>query len=266
MLTTAENWQIISRRVFFRYYPLSFAFNLALALGFLSFVYLKQASFKGEHLDICLCDSEIPDWFSHRGDGSSISFYVPDSEIQGLIVWIVCGASERRLSLPYASATIRNKSKDVRLFHWSTFIPLYYSKPEYHSWVNYVTFSRLPCAMEGGTVCQNNQWRCRRQVCRPSDIKRVRLVDSQGILIPCTSPVENLDKVCEKMFLNWWIRTQQGFRAQWNTGDKPAEEVSIDLQELVLCLILYILSTKDWSFSIKLLLAVDFTSFFLLRC
>jgi hypothetical protein len=42
MLTTAANWQIISR-VFFRYYPLSFAFNLALALGFLSFVYLKQA-------------------------------------------------------------------------------------------------------------------------------------------------------------------------------------------------------------------------------
>jgi hypothetical protein len=37
MLTTAENWQIISRRVFFRYYPLSFAFNLALAIGFLSF-------------------------------------------------------------------------------------------------------------------------------------------------------------------------------------------------------------------------------------
>jgi len=95
MLTTAANWQIISRRVFFRYNPLSFAFNLALALGFQSFVYLKQASFKGEHLDICLRDSEIPDWFSHRGGGSSISFYVPDSEIQGLIVWIVCGASEK---------------------------------------------------------------------------------------------------------------------------------------------------------------------------
>ncbi|KAI5594457.1 hypothetical protein BDE02_03G074400 [Populus trichocarpa] len=60
-----------------------------------NFKSLLQASFKGEHLDICLRDSEIPDWFSHRGDGSSISFYVPDSEIQGLIVWIVCGASEK---------------------------------------------------------------------------------------------------------------------------------------------------------------------------
>jgi len=128
----------------------------------------------------------------------------------------------RRLPLPYASATIRNKSKGVRLFHWSTFIPLYYSKPEYHSWVNYVTFSRLPCAMEGGEVVELSVKITNGVVVDKCGVhlisKEWDIVVSQAILIPCTSQVENL------------------------------------------------VHERFWSFSMNLLLAVDFTSFFLSRC
>ncbi|XP_073263060.1 disease resistance protein RML1A-like [Populus alba] len=42
---------------------------------------LIQGLCKGKHYDICLAGGEIPEWFSHRGEGSSLSFRLPSVSV-----------------------------------------------------------------------------------------------------------------------------------------------------------------------------------------
>jgi hypothetical protein len=64
---------------------------------------------------IILPGSEVPNWFSHKRIGSSISFHVPthsNSKIQGLVVWIVFAAKKVVIELlDSPSVIIQNKTR-----------------------------------------------------------------------------------------------------------------------------------------------------------
>ncbi|XP_057990225.1 disease resistance protein RPV1-like isoform X2 [Hevea brasiliensis] len=61
---------------------------------------LWQAMSKCEVLGICFSSCEIPDWCNHQGDGSLLSFYVPEvspgNSIVGVMVWIVYAITDVR--------------------------------------------------------------------------------------------------------------------------------------------------------------------------
>ncbi|KAJ6857978.1 TMV resistance protein N [Populus alba x Populus x berolinensis] len=90
---------------------------------------LIQGLCKGKHYDICLAGGEIPEWFSHRGEGSSLSFRLPSvsvadgNKLQALLLWVVLSASTNEATqeipfLPFdmCDATIKNKSNGIELF------------------------------------------------------------------------------------------------------------------------------------------------------
>ncbi|KAJ6854498.1 TMV resistance protein N-like [Populus alba x Populus x berolinensis] len=57
---------------------------------------LIQGLCKGKHYDICLAGGELPEWFSHHEEGSSLSFHfsVPDgNKLQGLLLWVVSAST-----------------------------------------------------------------------------------------------------------------------------------------------------------------------------
>ena len=72
---------------------------------------------------------EIPEWFSHRGEGSSLSFRLPSvsvadgNKLQALLLWVVLSAStnEATREIPFlrfdmCDATFKNKSNGMELF------------------------------------------------------------------------------------------------------------------------------------------------------
>ena len=77
---------------------------------------MKQRLFECDELHaIILPGSEVPNWFSHKRIGSSISFHVSthsDSEIQGLLVWVVFAAKKVADKIYHSpSAIIQNKTR-----------------------------------------------------------------------------------------------------------------------------------------------------------
>ncbi|KAJ6951285.1 TMV resistance protein N [Populus alba x Populus x berolinensis] len=86
---------------------------------------LIQGLCKGKHYDICLDGGEIPEWFSHRGEGSALSFHfsVPDgNKLQGLLLWVVSASTNEAtpetpfLQFDMCVATFKNKSNGIELF------------------------------------------------------------------------------------------------------------------------------------------------------
>jgi hypothetical protein len=111
-----------------------------------------QALCKGERDEIFFPADEIPEWFSYRGDGSSLSFHLPEfsfgDELVAMIVWVVFGVDEIGfLTLQYPSAVIKNKSNGIKLVERSLDVGNISTS---HSWVSYAPFVVRPCAMEGG--------------------------------------------------------------------------------------------------------------------
>lgn len=86
---------------------------------------LIQGLCKGKHYDICLAGGELPEWFSHHGEGSSLSFHfsVPDgNKLQGLLLWVVSDSTNEAtletslLQFDMCVATFKNKSNGIELF------------------------------------------------------------------------------------------------------------------------------------------------------
>ncbi|KAJ6857980.1 hypothetical protein NC652_040496 [Populus alba x Populus x berolinensis] len=86
---------------------------------------LIQGLCKGKHYDICLDGGEIPEWFSHRGEGSALSFHfsVPGgNKLQGLLLWVVSASTNEAtpetpfLQFDMCVATFKNKSNGIELF------------------------------------------------------------------------------------------------------------------------------------------------------
>ncbi|KAG5224390.1 TMV resistance protein [Salix suchowensis] len=82
---------------------------------------LVQQLFKGEMFEISFPASEIPEWFSLRGEGPSLSFHLPSAsrsdgyKLQGLLVWVVHVASLEG-SFAACRAVLRNKNSSKVLF------------------------------------------------------------------------------------------------------------------------------------------------------
>lgn len=100
---------------------------------------------------------EMPEWFSHRGEGSSLSFHVPmavagGDEFQALVVWVVCTVkeySEREVIYASINAIMKNKKSGFQLFEsWKRFAFKAYPTQKYYSWVKHVTLAELPCHFE----------------------------------------------------------------------------------------------------------------------
>jgi hypothetical protein len=77
----------------------------------------------------------IPNWFSYRGKGSSLSFYAP-SVFQGLVVWVVWQGSSCS-SYPECKAIIKNKSNGFQLFEATVY------RGCRTSWFRYLSISEM---------------------------------------------------------------------------------------------------------------------------
>ncbi|KAG5223890.1 TMV resistance protein [Salix suchowensis] len=82
---------------------------------------------QGKFYEISLAGGEIPEWFSHRGEGSSLSFHLPSvsvpdgNKLGAFLVWVVFASPNEATALtPFLqrdmfSATLKNKSNGVPL-------------------------------------------------------------------------------------------------------------------------------------------------------
>lgn len=117
---------------------------------------LVQALCKGEEYDIVIADGEMPELFSNRGEGSSLSFHVPPgsdgNKIQALVVWVVCAIDGNISAYLRGEAVIRNKSKGVQLFKRSIMLfTMSTNSSNQCSWVNHISLAALPpYAMKAG--------------------------------------------------------------------------------------------------------------------
>ncbi|KAG5223825.1 TMV resistance protein [Salix suchowensis] len=111
---------------------------------------LIQGLCKGKHYEICLAGGEIPEWFSHRGEGSALSFHLPSvsvqdgNKLQALLFWVVLASTNettpKTSSLPFYGicfATFKNKSNGIELFRMSTVVN-FDKKSTKHSWIQRV--------------------------------------------------------------------------------------------------------------------------------
>ncbi|KAJ6883706.1 hypothetical protein NC652_030829 [Populus alba x Populus x berolinensis] len=111
---------------------------------------------KGEEYDIVIADGEMPELFSNRGEGSSLSFHVPPgsdgNKIQGLVVWVVCAIDGNISAYLRGEAVIRNKSNGVQLFKRSIMLfTMSTNSSNQCSWVNHISLAALPPnAMKAG--------------------------------------------------------------------------------------------------------------------
>uniref|UniRef100_A0A6N2LX49 Uncharacterized protein n=1 Tax=Salix viminalis TaxID=40686 RepID=A0A6N2LX49_SALVM len=113
---------------------------------------LVQALCKGDEYDIIIAhDGEMPGLFTHRGEGSSLSFHVPPgsdgTKIQGLVVWVVYTAAIGGNICAYArgEAVVRNKSTGVELFRRSIMLHTVSTNPSRQcSWVSDMSLAALP--------------------------------------------------------------------------------------------------------------------------
>nr|XP_034896452.1 TMV resistance protein N-like isoform X3 [Populus alba] len=83
----------------------------------------------------------IPNWFSYRGKGSSLSFHAPPV-FQGLVVGVVCQGSigSSGTTILECKAIIKNKSNGIQLFEGTLY------EGECTSWLRYISISEM--AME----------------------------------------------------------------------------------------------------------------------
>ncbi|KAJ6349179.1 hypothetical protein OIU77_006713 [Salix suchowensis] len=75
--------------------------------------------------EISLAGGEIPEWFSHRGEGDALSFHLPSvpdgNKVEALLVWVVFASTNEATALtPFlqrdmCSATLKNKSNGAPL-------------------------------------------------------------------------------------------------------------------------------------------------------
>lgn len=117
---------------------------------------LVQALCKGEEYDIVIADGEMPELFSNRAEGSSLSFHVPPgsdgNKIQGLVAWVVCAIDGNISAYLRGEAVIRNKSNGVQLFKRSIMLfTMSTNSSNQCSWVNHISLAALPPnAMKAG--------------------------------------------------------------------------------------------------------------------
>ncbi|KAJ6349559.1 hypothetical protein OIU77_007026 [Salix suchowensis] len=117
---------------------------------------LIQGFCKGKRYEIFLAGGEIPEWFSHRGEGAALSFHLPSvsvpdgNKLQALLFWVVF-ATPKTSSLPFdcsCFATFKNKSNGMLLFPMSVAI-CYDRNFTKHSWIRRVPLIELEEWMEG---------------------------------------------------------------------------------------------------------------------
>ncbi|XP_043692122.1 disease resistance protein RUN1-like isoform X2 [Telopea speciosissima] len=115
-----------------------------------------QALSKGGELNIFLPASAIPEWFSHKSPGSSMSFKVPplsDDKIQKLLVCAVYAAEEvYREDYEFADAPFLNVNNKTRSIKWrycptSVRIPIL---PQDHMWVGCIPATEFGNLLGGG--------------------------------------------------------------------------------------------------------------------
>ncbi|KAJ6974589.1 disease resistance protein RPV1-like [Populus alba x Populus x berolinensis] len=119
---------------------------------------LVQALCKGEEYDIVIADGEMPELFSNRAEGSSLTltFHVPPgsdgNKIQGLVAWVVCAIDGNISAYLRGEAVIRNKSNGVQLFKRSIMLfTMSTNSSNQCSWVNHISLAALPPnAMKAG--------------------------------------------------------------------------------------------------------------------
>ncbi|XP_011001293.1 PREDICTED: TMV resistance protein N-like [Populus euphratica] len=111
-----------------------------------------QGLCKGKHYDICLAGGEIPEWFSHRGDGSSLSFRLPSvsvadgNKLQALLLWVVSASSSNEatdqetsfLQFDMCVATFKNKSNGIELFETMAAVTFDRNSTK-HSWIQRIS-------------------------------------------------------------------------------------------------------------------------------
>ncbi|KAJ6296883.1 hypothetical protein OIU78_022583 [Salix suchowensis] len=116
---------------------------------------LIQGLWKGHHCEIGLAGGELPEWFSHRGEGSALSFHLPlvsvsdGNKLQALLFWVVLAsnneATPKTSSLPFYGicfATFKNKCNGIELFRMSTIVD-FDKKSTKHSWIQCVPLIRF---------------------------------------------------------------------------------------------------------------------------
>ncbi|KAB5512191.1 hypothetical protein DKX38_029219 [Salix brachista] len=123
---------------------------------------LIQGLCKGKRYDICLAGGEIPEWFSHRGEGAALSFHLPsvsvpdDNKLQAFLFWVVLAstneATPQTSSLQLdgiCSATLKNKSDGIELFDTKAVVNFDRNSTK-HSWIQRrVPLSRLEESLQG---------------------------------------------------------------------------------------------------------------------
>ncbi|KAK4343700.1 hypothetical protein RND71_036794 [Anisodus tanguticus] len=94
----------------------------------------------GRELQLGLCSSKVPDWFSYQVDGRSICFNMPlqvESTFLGMFLWIVYGTVDETKNV-YPKATIIDLTNGVEFNHrlWTTISfaensSIHYIPPDY---------------------------------------------------------------------------------------------------------------------------------------
>ncbi|KAB5511836.1 hypothetical protein DKX38_028864 [Salix brachista] len=122
---------------------------------------LIQGLCKGKYYGISLVGGEIPEWFSHRGEGSAISFHLPSvsvldgNKLQALLFWVVLAstneATPQTSSLQFDDmcvATLKNKSNGIELFTTSAAVTSDRNSTK-HSWIQRVLLNGLEELQQG---------------------------------------------------------------------------------------------------------------------
>ncbi|KAJ6296786.1 hypothetical protein OIU78_022499 [Salix suchowensis] len=117
---------------------------------------LIQGFCKGKHYEILLAGGEIPEWFSHRGEGAALSFHLPSvsvpdgNKLQALLFWVVF-ATPKTSSLPFDGtciATFKNKSNGAKLFPMWVKVSFDRNSTK-HSWIQRVPLIELEELLQG---------------------------------------------------------------------------------------------------------------------
>ncbi|KAG5223894.1 TMV resistance protein [Salix suchowensis] len=116
---------------------------------------LIQGLCKGKAYDICLAGGEIPEWFSHRGEGSSLSFHLPSvsvpdgNKLQALLFWVVLAStSEATPYIGFGAAIFKNKSNGIKLFDTCQTVAFDRNSTK-HSWIHRVPLIVLEESLQG---------------------------------------------------------------------------------------------------------------------
>ncbi|KAG5224320.1 TMV resistance protein [Salix suchowensis] len=121
---------------------------------------LIQGLCKGKRYDICLAGGEIPEWFSHRGEGSTLSFHLPSvsvpdgNKLQALLFWVVSASTNKAtpqtpfLQFDMCFGTFKNKSNGIELFDTTAAVTFDRNSTK-HSWIQLVPLIGLEESLQG---------------------------------------------------------------------------------------------------------------------